>query len=104
MLTTRTVDEQAVLDAVHDAMRELRESGVPMPGPPRAPVETPLFGPHGMLDSLGLVHLIVLLEDRVADVFGVSLTLADDKALSEKRSPFRTVGSLTGYVVKRLTS
>jgi acyl carrier protein len=104
MMTTRTVDQQGVLQAVYGAMRELRESGVPAAGPPQASIETPLFGPHGMLDSLGLVHLIVVLEDRLADLFGVNLTLADDKALSERRSPFRTVGSLTDYVVKRLTS
>ena len=104
MMTTRTVVEQDVLQAVYGAMRELRESGVPAADLAQASIETPLFGRHGILDSLGLVHLIVLVEDRVADLFGVNVTLADDKALSEQRSPFRTVGSLTDYVVKRLTS
>jgi acyl carrier protein len=104
MMTTRAVDQQDVLQAVYGAMRELRESGVPAANPAQASIETPLFGRYGILDSLGLVHLIVLLEDRLTDLFGVKLTLADDKALSEKRSPFRTVGSLTDYVVKRLAS
>jgi acyl carrier protein len=58
---------------------------------------TDLIGP-GSLDSLGLVTLIVDLEQRFKDEYGVSLTLADDRALSQKNSPFRTLQSLTDYI------
>ena len=56
----------------------------------------------GSLDSFGLVNLIVALEQRVEDEFGVSLTLADEKAMSTSRSPFRTVSTLREYVQKLL--
>jgi D-alanine--poly(phosphoribitol) ligase subunit 2 len=104
MMTSRAVDREGVLEAIGDAMHELQESGVETRGPLEASVETPLFGSRGMLDSLGLVQLIVLLENQLEDRYGASLTLADDRALSEKRSPFRTVGTLSDYVMKRLTS
>jgi len=65
--------------------------------------ETVLFGPSGGLDSLGLVNLIVATEQRVEEVFGVGITLADSHAVSMERSPFRTVGTFADYVTHRLT-
>ena len=64
---------------------------------------TPLLGPESVLDSLGLVTLIVEVEDRLNTTYGVSLTLADDRAMSRARSPFRTVESLSQYVNSLLT-
>lgn len=64
--------------------------------------QTQLFGQHGQLDSLGLVSLIVALEQRIAEEFGVAIALADEKALSRKTSPFRSVASLTEYVSELL--
>ena len=57
-----------------------------------------LLGASGALDSFGLVNLVVALEQRIEDEFGVALTLADEKAMSYSRSPFRTVQTLRDYV------
>jgi D-alanine--poly(phosphoribitol) ligase subunit 2 len=59
-----------------------------------------LFGNHGKLDSLGIVHFIVAVEDRVREELGASITLADERAMSQKNSPFRTVSSLSTYIVE----
>lgn len=61
--------------------------------------EAPLYGREGVLDSLDLVSLILLVEEKASDELGKSLTLTSDRALSSFRSPFRTVGTLTDYVV-----
>lgn len=63
----------------------------------KSPV-TVLFGPGGVLDSLGLVTLIADLEGVIDQECGVSVTLADDRAMSQKSSPFRTIESLAQYV------
>lgn len=60
--------------------------------------EAPLFGRHGPLDSLGLVNLIVLVEEQFQDAHQVALTLADERAVSQERSPFRSVPSLAAYI------
>lgn len=65
--------------------------------------DTPLFGARGLLDSLGVVNLVADVETWVSDEVAQNLTLADARAMSEERSPFRTVGSLTDYVVARLS-
>lgn len=69
--------------------------------PGKAIVKSPdaiLFGESGNLDSLGLVNLIVNLEDEVQTSLGVPILLADERAMSQKKSPFRTVASLTEYL------
>jgi acyl carrier protein len=63
--------------------------------------ETPeamLFGRGGNLDSLGLVNLILMVEEHIQTSYGVTLTLADERAMSQERSPFRSVSSLAEYL------
>jgi acyl carrier protein len=60
--------------------------------------ETVLFGKGGQLDSLGLVSFIVEVEQKIEEEFAVSITLADERAMSQKNSPFMTLGALTEYV------
>ena len=57
-----------------------------------------LFGDKGMLDSLSLVSLIILVEEQISNATGVIITLADERALSQKNSPFRNVNSLAKYI------
>jgi len=59
--------------------------------------ETPLFGQEGILDSVGLVTLIVAVEQAIEDTFGVSVSLADEKAMSQQYSPYRTTATLAEY-------
>lgn len=58
---------------------------------------TVLFGREGIFDSLGLVSLIVDVEQKIEDL-GISITLGDERAVSQKHSPFRTVQSLADHV------
>jgi acyl carrier protein len=60
--------------------------------------ETRLLGAQSVLDSMRLVSLIVTIEREVEDAFGVALTLADERALSMKESPFRSIQSLADYI------
>ena len=60
--------------------------------------KTVLFGKDGKLDSLSLVTLLVIIEQNIEDEFDVSITIADEKAMSQKRSPFRTIGTLADYI------
>ena len=58
-----------------------------------------LFGEEGQLDSLGLVNFIITVEQIIEDELEVNITIADDKAMSQKHSPFRSVDSLVNYLV-----
>ncbi len=56
-----------------------------------------LFGRSSKLDSLGLVTFIVAVEQKFQEDLGVVITLADERAMSQKRSPFATIGTLADY-------
>jgi acetyltransferase-like isoleucine patch superfamily enzyme/acyl carrier protein len=60
--------------------------------------ETRLVGRQSVVDSMQLVNLIVAIEREVEDTFGVAVTLADERALSMKASPFRSIQSLAVYI------
>ncbi|ASD68088.1 hypothetical protein [Pseudoalteromonas piscicida] len=63
-----------------------------------AHAKTKLFGSAGVLDSVGVVFLISELEDKVQDEFDMDITLADEKAMSQVTSPFRSVETLAKYL------
>ncbi len=90
-------DTEKIIQVIFDAIDELNAQR-----PDETPLEksagTVLFGKSGSLDSLGLVNLIVAVEQGVEETFGASVTLADEKAMSQKNSPFRNVSSLAEYV------
>jgi acyl carrier protein len=60
---------------------------------------TYLIGRRSVLDSLGLVTLIADLEQRIEELYDVSLIIANDRAMSQKNSPFLTVASLSDYIL-----
>lgn len=61
-----------------------------------------LFGEGGIFDSIALVTLIVNIEQAIQDTFNIDLLLANEKAMSQKNSPFKTIGSLSSYVMQMI--
>lgn len=56
-----------------------------------------LFGGEGPLESIELVRLIVLYEIELSNVTGHSLSISDDRAMSDTHSHFGNVASLARY-------
>ena len=69
-----------------------------LPGPEEISRETRLYGGGSDLDSMAIVHLIVDIEARLHQAYGKSWILADERALSRNRSPFRSIGSLCEFI------
>ncbi len=63
-------------------------------------LNTNLMGSDSELDSFGLVDLIVSVEEAINLEFNVSITLADEKAMSQRNSPFKNIDSLSNYIVE----
>lgn len=61
----------------------------------------PLIGSGRILDSMGLVNVIVDIETAFLDE-GVELSLTSETAMSGRISPFRSVGSLCGFIARQL--
>lgn len=85
-----------VLDAMAGA-NQAREPHLQL----RVEHDAPLFGAGSPLDSLGLVGLLVDIEDALRDR-GLDVELSDARAMSQSRSPFRSVAALVDYVTGSL--
>ncbi len=91
-----TVNEkviQAILGAIDEVNQQL-----PKEQRLEKSIDTVLFGESGKLDSLGLVTLIVATEQKIEEEHGATITLADENAMSQENSPFKTIGTLADYV------
>ena len=64
--------------------------------------DTPIFGGESGIDSLSLVSLVVEVEANVNEAFDANVTLADEKAMSSRNSPYRNVAAFTDFVVAKL--
>ncbi len=92
------IERSAALSIVIASIQEVfAQTG--MDAPSALTEDTVLVGKDAVLDSLGVVSLIVEVEQRVESDHNASVTLANDKAMSARNSPFRTVGVLTDHVV-----
>lgn len=61
-------------------------------------MDTKIFGGDGLLDSMGLVNLIVEIEEFLEDSYEREVSLVNDKAMSARTSPFTKVGRLINYI------
>jgi len=91
------MDRQDILQAIYNSIDEINET-LPKSRQLIKEESTPIFGADGNLDSLALVNFIVCTEDYLADEFDVDVTLADEKAMSQHNSPFRSVSAFADYI------
>ena len=95
--------QEKIKDIIFDAVDEVNEQLEKANRIEKSP-DTVLFGKEGKLDSLGLVTLLVAIEQRLEDEFDTSITIADEKAMSQKRSPFYSIKTLSDYIGQLLQS
>lgn len=95
------MDEARATAVILSAVREYNEQVPTDRRIPETP-ETTLFGSNGHIDSLGLVNLILIVEEHLKDECQAALTLADERAMSQDRNPFHSVHSLASYICQLL--
>jgi acyl carrier protein len=64
-------------------------------------METQLIGSDKVLDSMGLVSVIVDIETAFLDE-NIELSLTSEAAMSARISPFRTVNSLCNFIESQI--
>lgn len=93
-------DEEA-LALVRSTVEELNgELGYPQLE--KVDAGTELFGGSNGVDSLTVVRIIAEVERAAAARFGRPVVLADERAMSRRSSPYRTVGTIATLLRERL--
>ncbi len=89
--------KDSVVQCIYAAIDEANRDRPGKPPIEKSP-QTAIHGTASDLDSLGLINFVVTLEENLEQSLGVSLVLADDRALSQEPSPFRSVADLAAYI------
>ena len=85
-----------VIESVREILSEIDEIDIDQIPPLNQ--STRLIGKKAVVNSLGLVSVIVDIEQKLGDDYGIEVTIADDRAMSQEKSPFLTIGTLAEYV------
>lgn len=93
---SRVLTDDVILGVVLQAMRTTNLSRNAESQLAVAP-DAAIFGPSSPLDSLGLLTLLLDIEEDL-QAAGATVRLSDDRAMSQTRSPFRSVESLVDYI------
>lgn len=93
---------ETLLEVVNDYLetketKEIKEIKVGVTG------DTALFGKDSLLDSMGLVNVIIDIESRFLDE-NIEISLTSESAMSVRNSPFRTIGTLADFIWEQLES
>jgi acyl carrier protein len=102
MPSDETGETDSIEAIVLDAMRALnmgRDADHQLDVSPIAP----LYSRNSRLDSLGLVALLIEVEEALRDA-GFDLSLSDERAMSLHHNPFRDVPSLVEYIRRLLSA
>ena len=84
--------EELVMVSLADIFEEL---GVTIKVVP----DSRIYGDGSSLDSMAVVSMIVDLETRLDEELDFVVSISDERAMSQKRSPFRDVPSMVEYLL-----
>lgn len=89
--------DERTIAAVYRALDEVNQT-LPPTRKVKQLLDSPLREPAGTLDSMGLVNLIVALEEIIEMEYGVTVNLADQRSVDESIDPLSTVERLVAYL------
>lgn len=97
------MNQEAVLALVLETVRAYRLA-MNAQGEEAIEPDTSLFGSGGALDSIGLVSVVIELEQKLSDLSGNDVSLMNDRAMSRSHNPFRTSRALAEYAHGQLSA
>ena len=59
-----------------------------------------LYGSSGILDSMAIINLCLMVEEKFAEGFSKKISLIDDSAFSEQMLPIESIRNLKAYLTK----
>lgn len=84
---------QSIIFNAIEMSNNIREDDSQIP----SETNTLLYGKDGCLDSMGLVGFLIDIEELFLDE-DIQISLSDERAMSQKNSPFRSVETLAIYI------
>jgi len=84
--------EEVVMASLTDVLEEFESDFKVTP-------KSRIYGGDSPLDSMAVVSMIVDLEGRLEEELDFYVSISDERAMSQKRSPFQDVASMVEYLL-----
>ena len=92
-----TDNNKLYLDLIFEAIKEVNKQQ-----PPEYQLilnkDEFLISDKSCIDSLGLITLLINIEEKISNKFKINLNLLDEKLISEESTPFETLSSLASWL------
>jgi len=92
-----TDNNKLYLDLIFEAIKEVNKQQ-----PPEYQLKLNkdefLISDKSCIDSLGLITLLINIEEKISNKFKINLNLLDEKLISEESTPFETLSSLASWL------
>ena len=85
-----------VVNALAEALEELELKDY------EATPESEIYGGGSPLDSIALVSMVIDIESHIEEDFGATISLTDERAVSQKNSPFQDVPNMVAYILNTI--
>ena len=93
--------KEQVINSIYRAVDEVNRQSPSHAQLSKEPT-TILLGDGGVLDSLGLINLIVCIEEKIMSEMGTQVILLDEESLANPEGPYRSVESLATWILSRI--
>ena len=90
-------EKEKILNCIYKAVDEVNEELEADKQLAKSP-DTVLLGESGQLESIDLVNILVATEDYLEEEFAIPISVTDERAVSEKSSPFKTIDTLCDFI------
>lgn len=95
------IEKQAVLEIIYLAIEEVNKYADDE-GRLNKTIDQPLYTKYGPLDSMGLVNLVITLEELIEAHFGKSIQFMQMDFLNSEKNPMKSVEALADYLCEVL--
>ena len=92
-----TTKKNVIIDIIFSSIREVNEQ---QPNENRLKLDKKEFlvSDKSNIDSLGLITLLVNIEDKINKSYNLKLNLLEEKFISDKETPFETIDELAEWL------
>lgn len=92
-----TTNKNAIIEIIFTSIKEVNEN---QPSDNRLKLKKDEFlvSDKSKIDSLGLITLLVNIEDKINKTYNVDLNLLEENFISDEKTPFQTIDNLAEWL------
>ena len=92
-----TANKNSIIEIIFTSIKEVNENQ-PSNNKLKLKKDELLVSDKSKIDSLGLITLLVNIEDKINKTYNVRLNLLEENYISDEKTPFQTIDNLAEWL------